>query len=117
LLSLQTTWILSLTFFLSDLPVVSFQLIFLFFGQFSVAHSKVSNIMATSLPVQPIVFIMYFIDAHDSLCKDVLACTTSAVADGAVDQIRRLQSELKVNLWADSKRGIWSLDVVLYVSG
>lgn len=60
--------------------------------------------MAIALPGQPIVFIMYLTEARDRLCKDVLACTTSAVADGAVDQIRQLQSELKVNLWADSKK-------------
>lgn len=73
--------------------------------------------MAVALSVQPIVFIVYLTDARDSLCKDALASTTSAVTDGAIDQIRQLQSEMKVNLWTDSKKRIQSLDVVLYVNG
>lgn len=45
---------------------------------------------------------MYLTDAHDSLYKSVLACTNSAVVDGAIDHIRH--PELNVSLWADIKK-------------
>lgn len=72
--------------------------------------------MAIALRPQPIVFVVYLTDACDRLCKDVLACTTSVVADGAIDQIRQLQSEVKLNLWTDIRKRIWSWDVGLIVS-
>lgn len=61
-------------------------------------HNKVSNAVTCA------VFIVYLTDAHDSLYKSILACTNSAVADGAIDPVR--QPELNVSLWADKKRNM-----------
>lgn len=47
---------------------------------------------------------MFLTDAHDSPYKSVLACTNSAVADGAINHIR--QPELNASLWADIKKNM-----------